>query len=224
MLRFGSEWFLTPDRLAVHVPTRTAVIADPHLGYCVARRMAGDAVPNVSVGEQLAPLKRACAVLDLTDLVVAGDLCESRLNAEMIDALQACLRECRLELRAVVPGNHDRGWADFRDRLPMYPEGFSLGAWTVIHGDRKPPAGPVVMGHIHPAWRQGGRIRPCYLVGVNCLVLPAFSCDAAGGAVNHSSRWTGLRSLSIDGDRVVDRGILKGEENPRRRNLRGFMR
>src|SRR4051794_35075306 len=79
MYCFATEWILTPYRLAVHGPTRTAVIADPHLGYSDARRRAGDAVPDVSLDVQLAPLTRACAALELNGLVVAGDLCEARL-------------------------------------------------------------------------------------------------------------------------------------------------
>jgi len=224
MLHFGTDWLLTPYRVAIHLPTRTAVIADPHLGYCDARRRSGDAVPEVSIDDQLAPLKTACALLDVTGLVVAGDLCEARLEAALIDQFLAFIEGCRLDLRAIVPGNHDRGWADFRGRMPMSPDGFALGTWTVIHGDRKLPAGSVVMGHVHPAWREGGKVQPCYLAGANRLVLPAFSLDAAGGAVNQALRWTGLQAFSIAGDRVVDRGLLRRTKNPRRGKLRGFRR
>ncbi len=224
MFRFATEWILTSYRLAVHEPTRTAVIADPHLGYNDARRRAGDAVPDVSLDDQLAPLKMACAALDIAGLVVAGDLCEAQLDGDLIDQFLASLADCRLPLRAVVPGNHDRGWADFRDRLPFHPDGFALGAWNIVHGDRKTPAGPVVMGHVHPAWKQGGQVQACFLVGPNRLILPAFSRDAAGGAVNHSPRWAGHQAVSIDGDRVVDRGILHASKNPRRGSLRGFMK
>ncbi len=224
MFRFAAEWILTPYRLALHEPTRTAVIADPHLGYSDARRQAGDAVPDVSLDDQLAILKTACAALDIAGLVVAGDLCEARLESALIDKFLAFVAECRLEVRAIVPGNHDRGWADFRDRLPIHPDGFALGNWTIVHGDRKMPDGPIVMGHVHPAWRHGNQMRPCYLVGPNRLILPAFSRDAAGGAVNHAPRWIGHQAISIDGDRIVDHGILKTSKNPRRGSLRGFRR
>jgi metallophosphoesterase superfamily enzyme len=224
MFRFASEWILTPYRLAVHEPTRTAVIADPHLGYSEARRRSGDAVPVISLEEQLAPLTKACAALDLAALVVAGDLCEARIEADFVGRFLKIVYERRLELRAIVPGNHDRGWADYCDRVPMFPDGFTLGAWHVVHGDRKLPHGPIVMGHVHPAWRQGQHVRGCYLVGPNRLVLPAFSRDAAGGAINYAPRWMGYQALSIEGERIVDRGILKNRQNPRRGVLRGFRR
>jgi metallophosphoesterase superfamily enzyme len=224
MFRFASEWILTPYRLAVHAPTRTAVIADPHLGYSDARRRAGDAVPVVAFDDQLGSLTKACAALDLTGLVIAGVLCEARLDADLVERFLAVAAERRLMVRAIVPGNHDRGWADFEQRLPMFPEGFRLGSWTIVHGDRAMPAGPTVMGHVHPAWRQGQHLRACYLVGGNRLVLPAFSRDAAGGAVNHCPRWSGHQALSIEGERVVDRGIVRESKNPRRGKLRGFRR
>jgi metallophosphoesterase superfamily enzyme len=224
MYRFASEWILTPYRLAVHEPTRTAVVADPHLGYNDARRGAGDAVPMLSLDEQLMPLTLACSTLDLAGLVVAGDLCEACFTAEIIDRFLAVVAERRLTLRAIVPGNHDRGSSEFRDRLPLFTDGFSLGAWSIVHGDRTLPTGPVVMGHVHPAWRHVQRVEPCYLVGPNRLVLPAFSRDAAGGPVNHAPRWSGHQALSIEGKRVVDRGIIRANKNPRRSALRGFRR
>lgn len=224
MYRFGPEWMLTPFRLAVHLPTKTAVIADPHLGYSDARRRAGDAVPIVSLEEQLAPLKQACAVLELESLIVAGDLCEARLVGSLIERFVSCLTEWKLTLCAIVPGNHDRGWADFRDRLPMHPEGFPLGSWTIVHGDRKLPEGPVLMGHVHPAWRMGRSLRPCFLVRPNRIVLPAFSSDAAGGAVNHAPRWTGYQAVSIDGEHLRDRGLIQQEKSPRRGLRRGLRR
>ncbi len=32
-MRVLDEWLLTPWRGAIHLPTATAVVADPHLGY-----------------------------------------------------------------------------------------------------------------------------------------------------------------------------------------------
>ncbi len=50
------DWHLTFRRIAIHVPTATAVVADLHLGYQDARRQCGDAIPSVDVETQLAPL------------------------------------------------------------------------------------------------------------------------------------------------------------------------
>jgi metallophosphoesterase superfamily enzyme len=225
MFRLGSEWMLTPYRLAVYLPTKTAVIADPHLGYRDARRRCGDAIPIASPDDELALLKTACAALDLVDIVVAGDLCEAWLDGDLIATFTNALDLLHLRLRAIVPGNHDRGWGEFRDQLPFHADGVQLGRWTVHHGDRAAPSGPSVMGHVHPAWRTTGETQPCYLIRPHRIVLPAFSLDAAGGAVNCDPRWRGYQSIAIAGERLVDHGVLGdnvgNEHRPRRRGLRG---
>jgi metallophosphoesterase superfamily enzyme len=183
------------------------VIADLHLGYSQARRRAGDAVPEISIETQLAPLRQACAAIEIRDVIVAGDLCESRLDADIVGRFRGALDDCRLRLAGVVPGNHDRGWREFADELPLMPDGIELGGWRIVHGDGSLPPGRVVLGHHHPGWRTASRTLPCYVVGPNRLVLPAFSADAAGGDVR--SRWPGCRAIVVDGDRLVDRGVLR---------------
>src|SRR4051812_20590794 len=96
MFEIGSDWLLTPYRVAVHLPTKTAVLADPHLGYCDARRQAGDAVPEVPFDDQLVALKSACAVLDLTGIVVAGDLSEARVDRPLVERFAAFVESQRL--------------------------------------------------------------------------------------------------------------------------------
>ena len=203
----ADDWLLTPFRLAVHSATKTAVVADLHLGYSQARRRSGDAVPLVSIETQLLPLRQACAALEIRELVVAGDLFESGLDADSIRRFRAVVDECRLRLTGVVPGNHDRGWRDFALELPMMPDGIDIGGWRIVHGDGPVSGDRILCGHHHPAWRSAGRTMPCYLVGPNRLVLPAFSTDAAGGDVR--SRWPGYRAIVIEKDRLVDRGILR---------------
>jgi uncharacterized protein len=206
-LLVADDWLLTPFRLAVHQPTKTAVVADLHLGYSQARRRSGDAVPHIAIETQLTPLRQACAALEIRELIVAGDLCESRLDADSVSRFRGVIDECRLRLTAIVPGNHDRGWRDFAAELPLMPEGIELGGWRIVHGDGTLPSGRVVCGHHHPGWRTTNRTMPCYVVAANRLVLPAFSTDAAGGDVRN--RWPGCRAIVIDGDRLIDRGILR---------------
>ena len=42
-MRVHEDWLLTAQRVAIHVPTRTAVLADLHLGYDAARQRRGEA-------------------------------------------------------------------------------------------------------------------------------------------------------------------------------------
>jgi putative SbcD/Mre11-related phosphoesterase len=209
-MRVLCDWELTPSRAAVHLPTKTAVVADVHLGYGEARQAAGDVVPAMPVAAVLAPLRQAIAAHGARRLVVAGDLFEAGPSAALVKDLLAWLRGEGVELAAVVPGNHDRG-IEKGYGLPVAAGGLNLGGWRVVHGDGSRPPGRVVQGHEHPWLRWGnGLSAPCYLVAADHLVLPAFSPDAAGGNVLHDARWSAHRCYAIAGDGILDFGELAG--------------
>ena len=71
-----SDWLLTPQRVAVHVPTRTAVVADLHLGYDQARQRRGEAVPLTGLDDLLHALAVVVPRAGVRRLVIAGDLFE----------------------------------------------------------------------------------------------------------------------------------------------------
>lgn len=209
MLRVHDNWLLTPYRAAVHLPTRTAVIADLHLGYAQARCQRGEALPLNGDAEGLATLRLLREECSAESLVVAGDLTETGLAATALAPFLDALRRAALRLAAVVPGNHDRARAD-NHGLPLRPEGVRLGDWLVVHGDGEFPEGNCVFGHVHPclAWR--GMRAPCFLVGDRRIAVPAFSRDAAGANVAGDSRWKEHRCCPIVGERVLDLGPLSG--------------
>ena len=200
------EWRLTPERVAVHVPTATGVVADLHLGYDEARAAGGDAVPIRRLEDILQPLTRL-APCNVRCLVVAGDLFERGVDADLLQRFQAFLAICGLEWTGWVPGNHDRGWEAFRDVAPLAPEGVPLGRWHVRHGDESMGAGPEVVGHWHPRVVHQSRRCPCYLVGAERLVLPAFSTDAAGVSLRGGA-WSKLRVYPIVDGAVVSAELL----------------
>jgi len=194
-MRVLDDWLLTSDRIAVHEPTMTAVIADPHFGYGEARRQAGDAVPIVSVAAELDRLASALQRVHVSRLLIAGDVVEVRWSEGLVDELLAWTKSTSIELIGITPGNHDRGVAMADDRFVLRPDGIVLGDWRVCHGDRTVDSDKIVHGHIHPCVVRGGRRRPCYLVGKHRLVLPAFSRDAAGVNVAGDPRWRGCQAL-----------------------------
>jgi putative SbcD/Mre11-related phosphoesterase len=202
-----AEWLLTAQRVAIHLPTHTAVAADLHLGYDQARRRRGDAVPITGLDDLLRALASLTAAHGLRRLVIAGDLFEDASGRALVPELLRWLKDHGLELSGVVPGNHDRALARADAGLPVCPDGARLGDWLVIHGDGALPPGRVVMGHFHPCLRWGGRIAaPCYLIGDGRLVLPAFSPDAAGVDVVGGPRWRDYRCAVIAGADVLDFG------------------
>ncbi len=214
------DWLLTPERMALHVPTATAVVADVHLGYDRARQQRGEAVPLTGLDDLLDALARFLRLHNLRRLVVAGDLLEDRAGLALLPELLRWLEERRLEL-ALVPGNHDRVLMRRQPPVPLHAAGVRLGDWLVVHGDQGPPPGPVVMGHYHPCLRWAPHIAaPCYLVGRERLVLPAFSPDAAGGNVLGTRRWRKHRCVAVAGDRLLDFGDV-GRLSALRRARRG---
>jgi putative SbcD/Mre11-related phosphoesterase len=204
-----TDWLLTPERIAIHVPTATAVAADLHLGYDQARRRRGDAVPLTGLDELLHALADLLPRHRLRRLVIAGDLCEDAAGRSLLPDLLRWLGEHNLDLTGIVPGNHDRGLAQAEPSLPLFPDGVRLGEWLVIHGDGSLPPGRLILGHFHPCLRWSSRLTaPCYLIGEERIVLPAFSPDAAGGNVLGARHWRGYRCAAVAGDRVLDFGEL----------------
>jgi uncharacterized protein len=207
-MRVHGDWLLTPQRAALHVPTATAVLADLHLGYDQARRRGGEAVPDFSVAEALAPLRTLAGRHRVRGLVIAGDLFEAGWHDDLVSQLVAWLGKAGLELTGFVPGNHDRGVQVEGGPLPVRPDGVRLGDWLVVHGDGDLPSGRCVLGHFHPWLRWGAVTAPCYLVGADRLVVPAFSRDALGADVLGQPRWAASRCCAIADDEVLDLGEL----------------
>jgi putative SbcD/Mre11-related phosphoesterase len=209
-MRALDEWLLTPWRVAVHLPSATAVAADLHLGYDRVRRRNGEAVPARAVEDELSPLAAAMRAAGVTRLVVAGDLFEDARveRAEVVAEFISWLAAAGIELVGVAPGNHDRGLGEC-ESLRVCKSGVELGRWLVVHGDGQRPDRPIVQGHEHPwfRWRPGVE-GPCYLVGESRLVLPAHSRDAAGANVRGKARWSVYRCCVIAGAEVLDFGEL----------------
>src|SRR5438105_15682784 len=84
MMRWSEDWLLLPERIALHDPSATAVLADVHLGYSAARQRLGDAIPWRTVAEEIRPLAWAAKTHDIQHLVVAGDLFERGFDAAIL--------------------------------------------------------------------------------------------------------------------------------------------
>jgi putative SbcD/Mre11-related phosphoesterase len=217
-MRVLGDWLLTAERVAIHLPSATAVVADLHLGYDEARRRNGEAVPLRALDELLRPLAAVQARDDVRRLVVAGDLLEDGRCRNALADFRRWLETSGTELVAIVPGNHDKGLSEADDNecgqgrgMPLEPSGFRLGEWLVVHGDGDLPGGRVVQGHEHPWFRCADHIgTPCYLFAAHHLVLPAYSPDAAGVNVLGVRRWRDYRCGVIVGDAVLDFGPVAG--------------
>lgn len=208
------DWLLTPQRVAVHRPTATAVMADLHIGYDAARQRRGEAIPLASLDEELAPLGTVVQNHGVRQVVIAGDLFEERGGAARALELLVWFTALGVEL-IVVPGNHDRGLrADIG--LNVQRDGVEIDGWQVLHGDERWPDGKLICGHFHPRLRWGVIDTPCYLVGPRAIVLPAYSADARGVDVVPQSRWARYQVVAISTDTVLNLGELSRLQERRR--------
>lgn len=180
----NKEWLLTPERALVHLATATVIVADMHLGYCAARRGAGEAIPADELDDAVSIFRQLQSRHKILRVVVAGDLVENRAGLQVASRFHLGLRDLGIEL-TVVPGNHDRGLETVC--LPVQ-ERVTIGGWRIVHGSGPLPRGRVIVGHYHPALRIDGRHAPCFLIGRRHMVLPAFSLDATGGHVSSRRR------------------------------------
>jgi metallophosphoesterase superfamily enzyme len=196
------QWRLLPQRFAVHEFSATAVIADVHLGYTAARQRLGDAIPWRSVAEEMQPLIDAAQSVDIRALIVAGDLFERGFDASLCQQFLDVLARLDIALLGLIPGNHDRG-LDQATYMPLFPDGYDLAGWRIVHGDQPRANTPTVMGHWHPAIRLKRRKVPCFLANCHQLILPAFSLDAAGVDVRADPRWRDWDCYAVDGNDVM---------------------
>ncbi|MDP9292044.1 MAG: hypothetical protein M3O82_06760 [Verrucomicrobiota bacterium] len=223
------QYELAPDlwldaRRAAWLPGHGAlVVSDLHLGYAWAHRRAGQMLPltaRENVGERLVEL---CDFYRAQTIHLLGDIVH---EAIFIDAMKrelcdffSVLRE-RAEVK-LIAGNHDRKLRELLDvcgiDLEIATE-LRLGRFALSHGDNAgnvPRDAWLLMGHEHPAISISDRVAssakcPCFLIGDNEVVLPAFSRWAAGANINSggflSTRATNAhfaQAMAIVGDRLL---------------------
>ncbi len=223
------EWRLTPEGAAIHLVEQTAVVADLHLGYEWARGAAGDCVIAHSLVETLARLALVLVHAPVTRLIVAGDLVESprpcRRTSDDVRELCEWLAGRGITL-LVLEGNHDRGLqprSNVNSRsLSAMPSTCVVANWTIGHGHLPIKGERTISGHHHPVLQVERTTAPCFLVGPRRIVLPAFSCNAAGcdvGTASVPKSWLAnpLRCLVSTGSELLDFGPL----TDLRRSLRG---
>ena len=203
MTRVFDSWRLLPQRIALHEPSATAVIADVHLGYSAARQSQGDAIPNRGVAAEMHPLIEAARNNEIRNLVVAGDLFEKGFEANLVRPFLDVLERLDIQFLGLVPGNHDRGADQAADSIALFADGYDLAGWRIVHGDGPLAESLAIAGHWHPATRWKRRKVPCFLTRRTQLILPAFSLDAAGVHVDADPRWREWNRYAIDGGKVI---------------------
>lgn len=197
------RWTVAPDlvadaRRALWLEAeRTLLVADMHLGHLWVERQRGTLLPVVpdDTIERLDALKRDYRP---ARWVFLGDIVHAAARMAVLEAeLRDMLRWLASETVTFVLGNHDVGLPELLRSIGFEgpcPRLACAGPHVLVHGDAMPwatvqsqlgPGGRVFYGHEHPALvlddgvATSARV-PCFLVGRDRVVLPAFSRWAAG--------------------------------------------
>jgi DNA ligase-associated metallophosphoesterase len=180
LLFAGVELRLLPDGGVWWSDTRRLLVADVHLGF------SGTAAAQPLIEHEAATLQRIARMLGgcpARELWVLGDLIHTPCRGW--SAVEDAWREFRgsyPELHVLlVPGNHDRGAADWSERLQVDVVSplTTFGELSLVHDpEAAPEHRDTIAGHLHPTCSvspHGPRRFPCYWLRGRCLILPAIS-------------------------------------------------
>lgn len=187
----GEALELLPARAAWWPRQRLLVVADVHFGKAAAFRAGGLPVPHGTTSQNLAALDTLLASRPARGIVFLGDFLHARSSraGATLAALRAWrLRQADLAL-TLVRGNHDAQAGDPPADLGLaiVDEPWQLDPFAFGHHPRQSAGPHLLCGHLHPvhhlAW-GGERLRlPCFVVGPQRTVLPAFGAFTGGHPV-----------------------------------------
>ncbi|MCO7522200.1 MULTISPECIES: ligase-associated DNA damage response endonuclease PdeM [unclassified Pseudomonas] len=188
----GETLWLLPDK-ALYWPARQALlVADVHIGKAASYRALHQPVPRGTTLQTLERLDRLLASCACSTLIILGDFLHARTGraAATLAAVQGW-RERHRQLQIVlVRGNHDLHAGDPPAALRIQVENqpWPLGPFALQHEPLPHAERPVLAGHVHPVFVLRGRARqrlrlPCFVVGQQVTLLPAFGAFTGGYAV-----------------------------------------
>jgi len=210
----GEAVRLLPERALFWPRTATLIVADLHWGKGATFRAAGIPIPMGSTRDDLARLDTALLRTAANRLVVLGDLFHARAGRIATRTI-AELRHWR-GLRSgldimLVRGNHDRHAGDPPDDLGINCVNAPalVPPFILRHEPAVAPHGYTLAGHVHPGIVLCGRALqrerlPCFLLGAQVALLPAFGSFTGLGMVEPGP---GDRAFVVGGEDVIDVGI-----------------
>jgi DNA ligase-associated metallophosphoesterase len=205
----GTLLELLPERALYWPEAGLLAVADLHWGKTESFQQHGIPLPGGVLEDDLARLSAALSATGARRLLLLGDLIHSRqgLTPTLIQRL-AAWRESHAGVELVlVRGNHDRHVKTLPPewRLEVLESHADEGPFRFAHHPEPAPGRYVWAGHLHPMVRLSGRgdsLRlPCFHVGRDVGVLPAFSAFTGGLNV---SRRPGERVFAIAEPAVVE--------------------
>ncbi len=195
---------LLPQRAAYLPEQGLLLVADAHLGKAQAFRRRGVPVPGGTTQRNLQRLTDLIQATKPTRLVFLGDLLHAHQarSPALLASVGAWRQQHPTVNMRLVRGNHDDHAGDPPPDwdIAAVDEPSLAGPWALCHHPQQIASRHVIAGHVHPSFTVGrgvNRLRlPCFHLGKDCTVLPAFG------------EFTGLHAVR---PRAGDRVALVGD-------------
>lgn len=176
---------LRPSGALFFADIATLVVADLHLGKALHFSAAGVFLPPYEADATLDKLDAEARATGARKIVLLGDAFHSALLVGEPDFLpRGIARISRWAEPVFVLGNHDRPLARALDALSCaFCEEWRIEPIRLRHEPNAAGAAQI-FGHLHPcarvATRAGKQRRPCFVVGRDHVVMPAFGALTGG--------------------------------------------
>jgi DNA ligase-associated metallophosphoesterase len=196
-LATGVAVTLFPQRALLWPAEATLFVADLHVGKADVFQRAGIAVPDAVTQSDLERLSALLADTAAQRLVILGDFFHAA--ASQSPGVHEALAGWRAAHAAVnmllITGNHDRhaGPPPADLRIVNCGESATFGPFHCVHAPQAEPALYTLCGQLHPVGvltvrsvshfgTRSARL-PCFHVGLQQMILPAFSTFTGGKSV-----------------------------------------
>lgn len=173
---------LTNQRALVWKREHILVVSDLHIGKTAHFRKAGIAIPSMILHNDLKRLKSLIDHFQIQSVLIVGDLFHAGKNKD-IEIFQQWMQQFESVKFELIKGNHDRLSNAFYQamNIEVHSKFKDIAPFRFVHDATICNLDTFcISGHTHPGAILNGRGKqriklPCFEVGENHLVLPAFS-------------------------------------------------
>jgi uncharacterized protein len=182
-IQFAGKTLVLTNLSALYIKdVKALVLADIHIGKATHFQKHGIAIPNTVLKNDLNKLETLIHHFNPQKIIVVGDMFHAENNSEIQQ-----FKDWKLQFSAVkfilIKGNHDRYYHSIYKDLDVevIQNELIVEGVTFVHNleDFK-GEGCSISGHLHPGVLVKAKARqriklPCFALGNEHLILPAFS-------------------------------------------------
>ena len=182
-VEFAGQQLLLTNLSALYMPEMKAlVLADIHIGKSTHFQKYGIAIPNTIFKNDLKKLETLISHFNPQKIIVVGDMFHAENNSEIQQFKDWKAKYSAIQF-VLIKGNHDRYYHSiYKDlEVKIIQNELTLEDITFIHNlEHFKAEGFTLSAHLHPGVYLKAKARqriklPCFAIGEQHLILPAFS-------------------------------------------------